>query len=375
MMTQIALNPPLSAQAIPLTLLYDLVIQKATGKLTIQNPFDELVTWQVYLGNGKINFASSVTGCEVRLRYLIGNYLHQSQIILPSLIDNDYDYLCKLWKENVFSLQQTQSILIQCTQEALVQILSLPATSCDFKKNDNLHHLLLNLDLEKSLISLKNKIRCWEKLHSEVNSPFQRPLVNNWDDFNRTLMANQGYGEQWIKGFYKCIENLDCLYSIASETQLSTLQVALMLHPWIKTGDITLLPYQEIQTDDRLLVTCVHEHPALQRILQYTLETGGYRTSYVDDPLKALSILFRHKPKLILIDAEMRNISGYQLCSLCRKSREFKDVPIFILGENNGISERIRAKLSGASGYISKPFLPNELIALIDQSLHFAIAV
>jgi CheY-like chemotaxis protein len=170
------------------------------------------------------------------------------------------------------------------------------------------------------------------------------------------------------------MENLDCLYGIASRTQLSTLQLALLMRPLIKSGEIKMLSYQEIKTDNRPLVVCVNDRPAMQRILQYTLDAGGFRSLQLEDPFKALSILLGQKPKAILLDADMENISGYQLCSLCRKSGALNEVPIFILGENNGISERIRAKLSGASAYIGKPFLPNELLKLIDPSTNYAIS-
>ena len=93
-MNTTALTPRFSGQAIPSTLLNDLVNRQATGKLTVQNPFDELVNWQVYLGNGKIHFANSATGPEERLNYLMGNHLNKRKITLPPKIHNDYDYLC-----------------------------------------------------------------------------------------------------------------------------------------------------------------------------------------------------------------------------------------------------------------------------------------
>lgn len=373
-MNTTALTPRFSGQAIPSSLLNDLVNRQATGKLTVQNPFDELVTWQVYLGNGKIHFANSATGPEERLNYLIGSHLHQRKITLPPKINNDYDYLCELWKKEIFSFQETRAILTQFTQEALVQILSLPKTNCDFNKGEHLHHLFLNLDFQKSVTPLKQKIRYWWELRSEINSPFQRPLVENWDKFNRTLVKTELRGHNLLKRFRQCMENLDCLYGIASRTELSTLQLALLMRPLIKSGEIKMLSYQEIETDNRPLVVCVNDRPAMQRILQYTLDAGGFRSLQLEDPFKALSILLGQKPKAILLDAEMESISGYQLCSLCRKSGALNDVPIFILGEKNGISERIRAKLSGASSYISKPFLPNELLKLIDPSTNYAIS-
>ena len=368
-MNLITRTPDFSGQAIPHTLLNHLISQQETGKLTIQNPFDEFVVWQIYLGKGKINFANSVSGSVERLNYLIGSHLNENKITLPPQINNDYDYLCELRKKDFFSFQQTRTILAQLTQEALVQILSLPKAHYTFDKNDNLHELFLNLDLEKSLTDLKPKIRYWWELRTEINSPFQRPLVENWSVLQQSLMKKQSFRKQWLRGFHQCVEDLDCLYSIATKTQLSTLQLALVLRPLIKTGEIKMLPYQEILIDHRPLIVYVNDRPAMQRVFKYTLEAGGFRTTCLENPFKALSILLGQKPAAIILDAQMQEINGYHLCSLCRKSGVLNNVPILIVGEKNSIAGRIRAKLSGASAYITKSLLPKELLQSINQCL------
>lgn len=373
-MNPTASSPNFSGQVIPSTFLNSLVSQQASGKLTVQNPFDEFVVWQVYLGNGKINFANSISGSVERIKYLVGAPFNQRQVTLPLQINNDYDYLCELRKKELFSFQETRTILAQLTQEALVQILSLPKAYCTFNKNDNLHELFLNLDFQKSITPLKNKIRYWWELRSEVNSPFQRPLVDNWNKLDQALVKNQAHGRQWLKAFHQCIENLDCLYSIANKTQLSTLQLALLLRPLIKSGEIKMLPYQEIEIDNRPLVVYVNDRPAMQRVFQHTLEAGGFRTNCLENPFKALSILLGQKPTAIILDAEMHDINGYHLCSLCRKSGALKNVPILIVGEKNSIVGRIRAKLSGGSGYINNSLLPKELLNSINKCLISSVA-
>ncbi|MFM7578965.1 MAG: DUF4388 domain-containing protein, partial [Microcystaceae cyanobacterium] len=148
-------------QAVPAALLHTLVEKQMSGKVTIQNPFDEFVNWQVYLGNGRIHFANSANGSVERLNYLIGNALHQRKITLPPQIQDDYQYLCELWKKDIFSFQQTRSILTQSSQEALVQILSLPKTHYTFNPEAGLDQLFLNLELTKVMTPIKHKIRYW----------------------------------------------------------------------------------------------------------------------------------------------------------------------------------------------------------------------
>ena len=165
------------------------------------------------------------------------------------------------------------------------------------------------------------------------------------------------------------MENLNCLYEIASKTEISTLQLALMLQPLIKTGEIKMLPYQEIQTDYRPLIVYIDQRAANQRLVSYTLENGGFRTLTLDDPFKALTVLLNQRPSLILINTELPEMNGYQLCSFCRKSSQLKETPILLLGKQENIADKIRTKLSGASGYIREPFLPQNLLQTINRLL------
>jgi twitching motility two-component system response regulator PilG len=371
-MTDLPLSPdfalnPSRGQAVPASLLNALVNQQVTGRLTIQNPFDEFVNWQVYLGNGRIHFANSANGSVERLNYLIGSALNRRRVTIPEHLSNDYQYICELWKNDVFSFQQSRSILNQATQEALVQILSLPKSQYDFSPNDGLDHIFLNLDLAKTVSPIKHKIRYWWNLRSDINSPFQRPLVENWTKLNQVVSKTQLYGQHWFKRFHTSLQDLDCLYQIAGKTEMSTLQLALLLRPLIKTGEIKMLPYQEIQVDHRPLVAYVDHLKANQRQVGYALNQGGFRPLALEDPFKALAVLLNQKPNLILINTDLPEMNGYQLCALCRKSKQFKETPILLMGNKDNLTAKIRSKLSGASGFISQPFLPQELL----QTLRF----
>lgn len=356
-------------QAIPAKLLHSLVAKEASGKLVIQNPFDEFVYWQVYLGDGRIHLANSANGCSERLNYLIGSTLRQRGIELPSRIPDDYLYLSELWKKDVFSFQQTRSILTQATQEALVQVLSLPKTSYRFTQEKELSELFLNLDLDKTTTPIKHKIRYWWELRSYINSPFQRPLVENWITLRENLLKNNLHGQHWLKRFHTCLENLNCLYEIASQLEISTLDLALMLQPLIKTGEIKMLPYQEIQTDDRPTVAYVDHRETHQRMMAYSLEKGGFRPAILEDSFRALTVLLNSPPDLIIINTDLPEMNGYQLCSFCRKSNQLKNVPILLLGKGNNLVSSIRTRLCQASDYLGEPFLPQELLDKITELL------
>lgn len=77
----------------------------------------------------------------------------------------------------------------------------------------------------------------------------------------------------------------------------------------------------------------------------------------------------RIKPDLILLDVEMPNLDGYELCSLLRKHPLFKTVPIIMVTGHTGFLDRAKAKLVKSSGYLTKPFNQSELLKMVFKHL------
>ena len=79
---------------------------------------------------------------------------------------------------------------------------------------------------------------------------------------------------------------------------------------------------------------------------------------------KALVQILKIKPDLILLDIGMPNLDGYQLCSLLRNHALFKLTPIVIVTGKEGFIDRAKARLVGATDYITKPFTQSELLKI-----------
>jgi len=67
------------------------------------------------------------------------------------------------------------------------------------------------------------------------------------------------------------------------------------------------------------------------------------------------------KPDLIFLDLIMPNANGYEICGQLRKLNFFKNTPIVILTGNDGIIDRVRSKMVGATDFLSKP-IDSELV-------------
>lgn len=353
----------------PYRVLQNLIDKQASGKLVVQCPVDSSIHWRIYLGNSRIYFAGSGMGHRERLAYLFGRYLPDKKLSLPGIIDDDYQYLCRLWQENEFSFQEIRAVLAKFTQEALIEILSLNKAFCYFESTIGLEHLLLYLNLKKLMLPVESKVRCWWQLRGQIASPFHRPLIANQAKLTELLNSPLVESNPDLRQLPHYLDDQGCLYELANQMSISTLKLGIMLQPLIKAEAITMAPYLLPQSDNRPIVACIDDSPAIQRVVKFTLESSGYRVVNIKESLKALTALLNPKPDLILMDINMPDIDGYQLCNLCNKSAALKDIPIIMLTGRDGILDRVKAKMVGAVGYISKPFLPQELVKVVNSYL------
>jgi twitching motility two-component system response regulator PilG len=106
----------------------------------------------------------------------------------------------------------------------------------------------------------------------------------------------------------------------------------------------------------------------LQAIKQF-LKNQNVEIYTITDPLKALREIVRLEPKLILLDVGMPNLDGYRLCRLIRNHSLFKEIPIIMVTGNTGMIDRAKAKVAGATDYLTKPFSQTELENMVAKYL------
>ena len=116
-------------------------------------------------------------------------------------------------------------------------------------------------------------------------------------------------------------------------------------------------------------IVCVDDSPTMLKEISYFLDDESFSVFTISDSVKALMQIVRLKPDLILLDVRMSSIDGYELCRLLKNHSLFKNTPIIMVTGNTGIIDRVKARLVGASGYLTKPFTQSDLLKTIFKHL------
>ena len=118
----------------------------------------------------------------------------------------------------------------------------------------------------------------------------------------------------------------------------------------------------------RLLV--VDDEPNLLRAVAACLKTEDYEVSTARSGHEALMQLAESIPDLIISDIRMPGMDGYRLARQLRGSPRTALVPIVFLTAKDETADRIEGFRAGIDAYLTKPFEPDELIAVVNAILH-----
>jgi two-component system, chemotaxis family, response regulator PixG len=117
------------------------------------------------------------------------------------------------------------------------------------------------------------------------------------------------------------------------------------------------------------LIACVDDSAWVCQTLAELMEKAEYRFLSIQDPLRAIPTLLSQKPDVILLDLRMPNTNGYEICTQLRRLSAFTHTPILILTGNDGVVDRVRAKMAGATDFLSKTISHDQLLATLAKYL------
>ncbi len=115
------------------------------------------------------------------------------------------------------------------------------------------------------------------------------------------------------------------------------------------------MPFDLLIVDDSAAIRKI-----LQRVLQKTeMPIGNIHEA--GDGLEALAVLKANKISFVLSDINMPNMDGLQLLAQIRANEDWKAIPVILITTEGSQTKVMEAAHMGATGYVRKPFTPEQI--------------
>lgn len=105
------------------------------------------------------------------------------------------------------------------------------------------------------------------------------------------------------------------------------------------------------------------------RMAEFILQKDGYEVCKVESGMECLIFLQKETPDLILLDVEMPVMNGIKTLEVIKDNDGMSDIPVIFLTASAEKSVITVAGQLGAAGYVTKPFLPQDLLERVKKLL------
>ncbi|WP_293135307.1 response regulator transcription factor [Microcoleus sp. bin38.metabat.b11b12b14.051] len=117
----------------------------------------------------------------------------------------------------------------------------------------------------------------------------------------------------------------------------------------------------------RLLL--VDDEPGLREAVQAYLEDSNFSVEVASNARDGWELLQQMNPDLVISDIMMPQVDGYQFLKQVREDPRYKALPVVFLTAKGMTGDRIQGYQAGCDAYLSKPFDPDELVAIVTNLL------
>lgn len=114
-------------------------------------------------------------------------------------------------------------------------------------------------------------------------------------------------------------------------------------------------------------ILAVDDSASIRQMVTFTLKQAGYDVVAAEDGKDGLEKAASESPNLIITDLNMPNMNGIEMIREVRKNPSHKFTPILMLTTESDESKKMEGKQAGATGWIVKPFNPEQLLKVIQR--------
>ncbi len=339
--------------------------------------------WLVFFLNGQIIYATDKSTHLARLsdylrRYKAEKALNDLEVATIASTLPEYDALWTLLEKQLLTPAQGRAMIEGMVQETLFDLLSLHQGTFVFELSSALAPQLTTVEISPLLAQTVKQVQEWKQFYPLIQSPDQCPAIAHPAALKEAIAATT------FNALDRYADAKTSIRQISRYLNRDILTVARAIYPYvqqsiIQMGDRALVdaivvgkPYSikefdRWQTTRTSRIVCIDDGRTIRETIAQILQSQSYEIWTLENPLDALSQVFQIKPDLILCDISMPELDGYQLCAMLRESTAFRQIPIVMLTGRDGFIDRVRARIVGATDYLTKPFGATELLTLVEK--------
>jgi two-component system, chemotaxis family, response regulator PixG len=284
--------------------------------------------------------------------YLLVNWAHQSRI----------------GRDELIKLIQTTIV------EVLFDIVQAKQVSCERIEQKQLSPQLTLIDIDRAFGIAVQQQQQWQQAGLKDMSPNQAIEIISATEFQQ-MVSTSAYESLKV-----VLNGQQSMREIATKARKSPLAIGQSFLAHLQRGTLKLVDLPDFPSPVDLkkldevkpVVLCIDDSPFVCDRLEQIFQHAGFQCISVLDSLKAIPIAIAKKPKLIFLDLVMPNANGYEICSRLRKIDAFKHTPIVILTGNDGTIDRVRAKVVGATDFVTKPVQAEFVLEIAQKYLNLA---
>lgn len=295
-------------------------------------------------------------------------------------LDSCWEYQqLELWvAQQKITRSQVAKMITSLICELLFDLVSINDLTNQIKHDEPLSKQLVLIDPEEVFSQAKQVWQVWNQAKLSNYSPNLAPVIRQPEQLKNVTSA------QVYPTLNTLFNGRNTLRDLGVRMKRDSVQVARSLLPYLELGLVELIPIPDLSIPvnrsvpktpaksaarQEPLIACVDDSILVCQTMKRLLTKTGYQFLGIDDPLRAIALLLARKPNFIFLDLVMPNTNGYEICTQLRKISCFEQTPIVMLTGQDGLVDQVRARLVGASDFVSKPIDPEIVLRVINKHL------
>ena len=362
--------------------------QSFTGIAHIKPKTNSPTYWKIYFKEGKIIWADGGFHSTRSWQRHLNKYcpkIDPNQI--NSYINNkyrcsEYQLLLLLLKRGMSSTENITGLISSKIVEAFFDIFQAEKSTPLELKPEKLtlnsligddDNSLIAIDIEAAFKQMQQQWSNWIANGFNTIYPDRAPKIKSIEQLK------QAVSPVVYQNFVKLLDGQRSLRDLAVGMNKDLLLLTKSLYPYVQKGLLELVEVPDSSSDSNAgtnkvsaskqkgLIACIDDSPQICMVMNQIIVKAGYNFVGIQQPIQAVPQLIAVKPKMIFLDIGMPILNGYEVCTQIRRVSKLQEVPIVMLTGNDGVFDRVKAKVCGASDFLSKPIEVEKILHTIDK--------